>query len=145
MTRNAIISKRIPLSQTTLSGIDVISARRLYSLSKIPNTRVYCLFCLHIGKVRDFAQIDSLGELERLFRCPECLLQMTKTTLINSFTPKELGYYIGYYDRFWSRVSNHNQWGERFKLMFTYEERQQFWDAYYEVRPKHEKSVSDNQ
>lgn len=144
MTRNGMVTKRIPKDQVTLSGIDVIQARTRYSLSRIPNMRVFCLFCFHVGNVRDFAQIDFMGELENLFKCPECNIRMTRQTLMNKFTAEQLGFFIGYYDRFWSRVSNHEEWNLRFKRLFTYEERQQFWNAYYKIRPKKEHRVEDN-
>ena len=144
MTRNAILSRRIPKDQITLTGESVIEARRLVSLSKIPKLEVYCIFCFHRGELVTFAKIDVMGELEHLWKCPKCYIQMTRGTLMGSFSPRELGFFIGYYDRFWGRVQNHNQWMERFKMLFTYEERQKFWEAYYEARPKREQSVSDN-
>lgn len=132
------------MNQTTLTGESVIQARRLVSLNSIPDILVYCIFCFHKGKLVEFAQIDFMGELENLWKCPECYTRMTRGTILNRFTAKELGCFIGYYDRFWGRVTNHEQWSIRFKLMFTYEQRQDFWSAYYEVRPKKEQTISDN-
>lgn len=132
------------MNQQTLTGETVIQARRLVSLNSIPDWKVYCIFCFYKGKMRDFAVIDLMGELENLYRCPECKIRMTRGTLISDFSAEDLGYFIGYYDRFWGRVTNHDLWSTRFKLMFTYEERQKFWSAYYKVRPKKEQSISDN-
>ncbi len=142
--RNGILRKRIPMSQQTLTGESVIEARRLDSLSRVPDMNVYCIFCFHRGKLLDYAQIDTMGELEHLWKCPECRIKMTRPTLMNSFTARELGFFIGYYDRFWWRVSNHDIWMSRFKLIFNYEQRMEFWKAYYEARPKKEQTVSDN-
>lgn len=145
MKRRGIVSKRIPMSQTTLTGETVIQARKLVSLNSIPDMNVYCIFCFHRGKMKDFAIIDVMGELENLWKCPECHIRMTRGTLISYFTPEGLGYFIGYYDRFWGRVQNHELWSQRFKLMFPkYDDRMQFWNAYYKARPKTENRVEDN-
>lgn len=144
IARRGIVSKRIPHDQSTLTGVDVIEARKQYSLSTIPNLDVYCIFCFHIDKLLSFAQIDVMGELERFWKCPECHIQMTRKTLMTSFTPEYLGYYIGTYEKFWSRVSAHDKWMERFKHMFSYQDRMIFWNAYYKVRPKKEQTVGDN-
>ena len=69
---------------------------------------------------------------------------MTRGTLLSGFTPEQLGYFIGYYDRFWGRVLDHDKWTSRFNQMFTYAQRQEFWNAYYKARPKKETRVEDN-
>jgi hypothetical protein len=132
------------LSQQTLTGETPLEARKNYSVSLIPNKRVYCLFCFYIGYMREFAQIGFQGELEKYYRCPHCHTQMERETLMNNFDASKLGEFVARYDFFWNKIQDHDRWVEGFKKMFSYEDRMRFWNAYYTIRPKKEKTVEDS-
>ena len=135
-------------TEFTFEGIDLapegLTPEDLVLRKTLEATKVLCPYCMHYGTLWDFSvmlkrkqgrHLISLAKCE----CPNCGQGYLKKTLLKTaeMTMEE------YAEWFWG--ANFGEWGihdkvsweklkQRLKAHFSYENRQMFWDVYWEFK-----------
>jgi len=135
-------------TEFTFEGLDLapegLTSEDLVLKKTLEATKVLCPYCLHYGTLWDFSvmlkrkqgrHLISLAKCE----CPNCGQGYLKKTLLKTaeMTMEE------YAEWFWG--ANFSEWGihdkvswdklkQRLKAHFSYENRQMFWDIYWEFK-----------